>query len=143
MHWRHGTREDEYWRDREGGSEKIGGTTMNDMKVLTKILVAIRESQKIGAVNFDLISEKSLGITEKERDDFIIALLHGGLIEGITTSEDIDNAPNLILWHLSHPRVTVEGIKFMSNDSDFKKAIKEIIKEIPLTLIGALCSKYI
>ncbi len=38
---------------------------------------------------------------------------------------------------------TVEGIKFMCNDSDFKKAIKEIGKVIPLTLIGALCSKYI
>lgn len=123
--------------------ERQGVSVMNDMQVLTKILVAIRESQKIGAMNFDLISENSLGITEKERDDFIIELLHDGLISGITTSEDVDKAPNLILWNFSHPRVTVAGIKFMSNDSDFKKAIKEIIKEIPLTLIGALCSKYI
>ena len=116
---------------------------MNDLQVIAKILVVIRESQKTGAVNFDLISEKSLGVTEKERDDFIITLFHSGLIEGIITSEDIDNAPDLILWNLSKPRVTLEGIKFMNNDSDFKKAIKEIVKQIPLTLLGALCSSYL
>lgn len=116
---------------------------MNDMQAAAKILVVIRESQKVGAINMDLLSEKNLKISEKERDALAIAMLHANLIEGIVITEDIYNTPDEVLWNLSHPRVTFEGIKFMNTDIDFKKAVKDIAISMAQSFIGALCSNYI
>ena len=115
---------------------------MNDMQAIAKILVVFRESEKIGAVNMCLLDEKSLRVTERERDALVIALLHAGLIEGVATTEDVDNASDEVLWNLSRPRVTLAGIEYMSTDSNFKKAARDIAMTEGQTLLGALCSRF-
>ena len=112
------------------------------MHVITKILVVIREGEKIGAVNMCLLDEKSLRVTGRERDALVIALLHAGLIEGVVITEDVDSTPDAVLWNLSHPRVTLAGIEYMSTDSNFKKAARDIAMTEGQTLLGALCSRF-
>ena len=77
-----------------------------------------------------------------KRDAFVIALLHAGLIEGVATTEDIDNAPDEVLWDLSRPRITLTGIEYMSTDSNFKETARAIAMTEGRTLLGALCSRF-
>lgn len=102
---------------------------MNDMKTIVRLLTAIRAAEERPVWDPSFVSEKVLKASARERDILACKLQKAGLIEGLITTEGIDNAPkNTVLWEQSEPEVTLKGIEYMETDSTFLKAAKEIGK---------------
>ena len=102
---------------------------MSDMKTIVRLLTAIRTAEEKPVWDPAYVSEKVLKTSERERDILAVKLQKAGLIEGLITTEGIDNAPkNTVLWEQSEPEVTLKGIEYMETDSAFLKAAKEIGK---------------
>lgn len=100
---------------------------MNDMKTIVRLLAAIREAEKTPVWNPVYVSEKVIKASARDRDILAVKLQKSGLIQGLITADDIDNAPkNTVLWEQSNPSVTLAGIEYMENNDAFNKAAKEI-----------------
>ena len=102
---------------------------MNDFKVMVRLLLAIQKSEENPPFTSALVSEKALKANSKTRDLLAMKLQNAGYIEGLITTEDIDNAPVEVLWSNSKPAITLEGLKYMATNKPLNKAVKEM-KEI-------------
>lgn len=112
---------------------------MDDMKLIVKILGLIREMEKTGEYNPAVFSEKCLKCPQRQIDTLALKLKKAGYIDGLITTEDIDNCGNTILWQYSSPEVTLSGIEYMNENSAFKKA-KEQLAELGVTGASAMAS---
>lgn len=102
---------------------------MNDFKVMVRLLLAIQKSEENPPFTSALVSEKALRTTSRKRALLAIKLQNAGYIEGLITTEDIDNAPVEVLWSNSKPAITLEGLEYMATNKPLNKAVKEM-KEI-------------
>lgn len=116
---------------------------MDDMKLLVRILAAIKAEQDTDEFNLNLVSEKVLNASEKQRDRVAIQLQKEGYIEGLFVVDDIDNmgAP-VVLWYASHPRLTIKGMEYVHSDSTFLKVATEI-KETAVSAAAQIISNTI
>lgn len=112
---------------------------MDDMKLIVKILGLIREMEKTGEYNSAVFSEKCLKCPQRQIDTLALKLKKAGYIDGLITTEDIDNCGNTILWQYSSPEVTLSGIEYMNENSAFKKA-KEQLAELGVAGTSAMAS---
>lgn len=112
---------------------------MDDMKLIVKILGLIREMEKSGEYNSAVFSEKCLKCPQRQIDTLAFKLKKAGYIDGLMTTEDIDNCDNMILWQYSSPEVTLSGIEYMNENSAFKNA-KEQLKELGAAGASAMAS---
>jgi len=100
---------------------------MDDMKLLVKILVAVKACQDEDVFNVNLVDEKVLKATSKQRDRVAVQLQKEGYIEGLYVIDGIDNCPvPCVLWGNSHPVLTIKGMEYVHSDSTFKSVAKEL-----------------
>lgn len=99
---------------------------MNDFKVIARLLGAIRSCEG-GPFNVAAVSPEALGTTERQRDVLAVKLQNAGKISGLITTEDIDNAPLMVLWEQSSPEVTLEGLEYIATCDPLKSAAKELV----------------
>lgn len=99
---------------------------MNDFKIIARLMAAIQASEETEVFNEAFVDERVLETTAKTRDNLARKLQRAGLIEGLVTTEDIDNAPFKVLWKLSKPSVTLAGLQYMQENSAFRKAWDEL-----------------
>ena len=101
---------------------------MNDMKLIVKLISLIRNAEKTGKFYPAYFSPEALGCSKTEIDSMAIKLQDEGIVEGLITTEDIDNATLTVLWGVSHPTVTIKGITFAAENSAYNKAV-DALKE--------------
>lgn len=94
---------------------------MNSMKLIVKILGLVSEQEKAKKYNPNVFTSHCLGCQQSEIDGIAMKLQNAGYIEGLMTTEDIDNADDAVLWACSHPAVTIAGIEYMETNSAFNK----------------------
>lgn len=99
---------------------------MEDFKIIVRLLAAIQASEESPVFNTALVDAKVLHTTEAKRDGLAIKLQKAGYIEGLITTEDIDNAPDAVLWGMSKPSVTLAGLEYMQENSAVRKAVDEL-----------------
>ena len=99
---------------------------MDDFKIIVRLLAAIRASETERTFNPALVDEKVLRTTAAKRDNLAIKLQKAGYVDGLITTEDIDNAPLEVLWNLSKPEVTLSGLEYLQENKAVKKAGQEI-----------------
>lgn len=112
---------------------------MDDMKLIVKILGLIREQEKEGVYNTIVFSEECLKCPQRQIDTLALKLKKAGYIDGLLTTEDINNCKNMLLWQHSKPEITLSGIEYMNENSAFRKA-KEQLKELGITSATAMAS---
>lgn len=112
---------------------------MDDMKLIVKLLGLIREMEKSGEYNPAIFSEKCLKCPQRQIDTLALKLKRAGYIDGLITTEDINNCENMVLWKYSTPEVTLSGIEYMNENSAFKKA-KEQLAELGVAGASAMAS---
>lgn len=95
---------------------------MDDMKLIVKILGLIREQEKEGVYNAIVFSEECLKCPQRQIDTLALKLKKAGYIDGLLTTEDINNCENMVLWQHSKPEITLSGIEYMNENSAFRKA---------------------
>ena len=100
---------------------------MDDFKIIVRLMAAIRASEEKGFFDQSLVDEKVLHTTAAKRDNLAIKLQKEGYVEGLVTTEDIDNAPLAVLWNLSTPSVTLRGLEYLKDNKAAQKAIMAII----------------
>lgn len=113
---------------------------MNDFETIARILAAIRQGEQNPPFNVALVDEKALKTTARNRDLLAIKLRNGGYIDGLVTTEDIDNAELAVLWQYSSPAITLKGMEYMQTCKPLAKAgkqLKEISTDIAAKAIQA------
>lgn len=96
---------------------------MDDFKAMAKVLAAIRAGEDSEHFNLALISERALGMTEKQRDKTALLLYKNGHIEGLYIIDGIDGQriPS-ICWNASNPAITLKGLEYIEECKPLKKA---------------------
>jgi hypothetical protein len=115
-------------------------TAMNDFATIARILAAIRQGEQNPPFNVALVDERVLKTTARNRDLLAIKLRDEGYIDGLMTTEDIDNAELAVLWQYSSPTITLKGMEYMQTCKPLKKAgrqLKEIGTDIAAKAIQA------
>lgn len=118
---------------------------MDDFKIIVRLLAAIRASEEKAVFDISLIDEKNMRTTAQKRDNLALKLQKAGYVEGLVTSEDIDNAPLAVLWEYSKPSVTLEGLEYIHDNSAIRKAISELTNDALVAggqMIGAIISTW-
>lgn len=113
---------------------------MNDFTTIARILAAIRQGEQNPPFNVALVDERVLKTTARNRDLLAIKLCDEGYIDGLMTTEDIDNAELAVLWQYSSPTITLKGMEYMQTCKPLKKAgrqLKEIGTDIAAKAIQA------
>lgn len=101
---------------------------MNDMKVIVRLLAAIRASEDQGTFNLAYVRESALQTTERDRDNLAIKLQKAGYIEGLYIVDDIDNQKYpVVLWKASRPTVTLEGLQYIHETEPIQNVIREFV----------------
>lgn len=113
---------------------------MDDFKIIARLLGAIRAGEEDGVFNVNLVDEKVLKTTAKKRDSLAIKLQKKNYIDGLLTTEDIDNMPEpCVLWAYSHPTITLDGLEYIATNAPLQKAMREI-KEAGISLAAQIVS---
>jgi hypothetical protein len=99
---------------------------VSDFKTIARILGAIRSCE---GRPFDMaaVSPEALGVTEAQRDVLAVKLQHAGKVDGLVTTEDIDNAPLRVLWEQSSPEVTLDGLEYMATCEPLRRAARKVV----------------
>lgn len=113
---------------------------MDDFKTIARLLAAIRQGELNPPFNVSLVDEKVLRTTARNRDLLAIKLRDAGYIDGLVTTEDIDNAPIEVLWQYSNPTITIKGMEFMQTSKPLHEAggrLKGISTDIAAKVVQA------
>lgn len=96
---------------------------MEEFKAMAKVLAAIKAGEDSTEFNLALVSERALGITEKQRDKAALLLYKNGYIEGLHIIDGIDGQRvPLICWEASRPAITLQGLEYIEECKPLKKA---------------------
>lgn len=109
---------------------------MNSMKLIVKIMGLVSEQEKSREYNPNVFNTHCLGCPQSEIDGIAIKLQNAGYIEGLMTTEDIDNADDSVLWAYSRPTVTIKGIEYMETNNAFNK-VKSNLKSAAQVVTNA------
>lgn len=101
---------------------------MDNMKLTAKILLLISESENEGKHDPMVYSESCLKCPQRQIDACVIRLKNAGYVDGLYTTENIDNCEDSVLWGCSKPRLTLAGVEYMSSNDSFRKAKEELRK---------------
>lgn len=112
---------------------------MDDFKAMAKVLAAIKAGEDSEVFNLALISERALGITEKQRDKTALLLHKNGYIEGLHIIDGIDGQRiPVICWNASSPSITLDGLKYIEECKPLKKAfaaLRELSADVAAQVI--------
>ena len=106
---------------------------MNGFKVIACILGAIRANETAIAPSWAALDPPPLGADERTRDALAVKLQHAGYVDGLITSEDVDNAPLVVMWAQSRLEVTLDGQEYM--------ATCEPLRVAPERSLGCRCRR--
>lgn len=96
---------------------------MEEFKAMAKVLAAIKAGEDSAEFNLALVSERALGITEKQRDKAAMLLYKNGHIEGLHIIDGIDGQRvPVICWEASSPVITLKGLEYIEESKPLKKA---------------------
>lgn len=109
---------------------------MSDFAAIARILGAIRSCEG-RPFNVTAVSPEALGVDERTRDLLAVKLQHAGKVEGLVTTEDIDNAPLAVLWAQSRPSVTLDGLEYMATCKPLRSAAKGIVDAATSAAVSA------
>lgn len=112
---------------------------MNDFTIIARILAVIRvyDGKQFNAA---AVSCEALGTDEQTRDLLAIKLQNAGYIEGLITTEDIDNSPDCVLWQASTPSITLAGLEYAQECKPLRKAIKALNNDFVAAAISTTAS---
>lgn len=103
------------------------GDTMDDFKIIARLLAAIYAIGEKGQMDMALIDPRTLKTTAEKRDHIAIMLEKEGYITGLRKIDGVDGQEKpVILWEYSMPEITMKGLEYMDNDDTLKKAMQEI-----------------
>lgn len=112
---------------------------MNDFTIIARILGAIRAYDG-KPFNVAAVSPAALKTDEATRDILAIKLQNAGYIEGLITTEDIDNAPDCVLWQASTPSITLAGLEYAQECKPLHKAIQTLAQDAVAAAASATVS---
>lgn len=96
---------------------------MEEFKAMAKVIAAIKAGEDSEEFNLALVSERALGLTEKQRDKAALLLYKNGYIEGLRVIDGIDGQRvPVICWEFSHPAITLQGLEYIEESKPLKKA---------------------
>ncbi|WP_058270443.1 YjcQ family protein [Olsenella massiliensis] len=112
---------------------------MNDFTVIARLLAAIRAYDG-KPFNAAAVSPAALKTDEATRDLLALKLQNAGYIEGLITTEDIDNAPQCVLWRSSSPSITLAGLEYAQECKPLHKAIQTLAQDAVTAAVSATAS---
>lgn len=98
---------------------------MNDFKAIYKILRTLQKWRGREDFEPELISAKRLKMEYEDWEQLMIELQEGGYIKGLVYTKTLtDKWPHIA--EPIEPRITLDGISFLQNNSDIQKAIEAL-----------------
>ncbi len=113
---------------------------MNDFTIIARILGAIRAYDG-KPFNAAAVSPAALKTDEATRDLLAIKLQNAGYIEGLITSEGIDNCMSpCVFWESSAPSITLAGLEYAQECKPLHKAIQTLAQDAVAAAVSATAS---
>lgn len=100
---------------------------MDKAEAMVKVLAAIEGCKGKPVFNLALVSDRVLGMPEKERDEVALLLQKNGYIEGLEIIDGIDGQRvPFIYWPGSFPSITLKGYEYIEESKPLKNAFKAL-----------------
>lgn len=100
---------------------------MDKYQAMAKVLAAIEGGKGKPVFNLALVSERVLGMPEKERDEAALLLQENGYIKGLEIIDGIDGQRvPYIYWQGSYPAITMKGYDYIEENKPLKSALKAL-----------------
>lgn len=98
---------------------------MDNFKVIYKILKLLDKHKGDESFDYELISAKAMGMDVPAWEQVMIELQDNGYIRGLVYTQNLsDKFPHII--EPIHPRITLQGMEYLANNSMMKKAVEAL-----------------